>query len=447
MPAFVPFRLCRSLFAGAALAVSSAVAVERVILDTDPSYDPDDMGCMAMLHGMANNGELEIVAVMNVFHHEESPLAISATNWFYNRKAIPVGDYRGLPKEKAPKTNYDWYLAQNYPRELKHYMDAPEVTDLYREILASAEPNSITILVVGTQHNIELLLKSAPDHHSPLNGIDLVARSVKQIVTMGGNFINGSGFDRTNWGGSDELCRDDRTWACLVEEQNRLTRYVINNCPVPFVASGWENGNGQFNGAEQGDVRSGQRLKELAADHIVRVAYEKHFETRGGSHKIDRHSNDQCALLYGARGAGDYYTPHINGTITLTETGETIWEQTPGGIQGYVEKLAPDLEIAALIENLMLAEVAPADTTPPTAPSHVRLARTVGQTVLHWRAAEDDTKGSWVAYYNIYSGSEKIARAHGLRWVLPDRDGAQFGTLSVTAVNVNGVEGPAAVME
>lgn len=438
-------RFLLSFLVSATLA-ASAFAVEKVILDTDPSYDPDDMGCMAMLHGMANDGELEIVAVMNVFHHEESPIAISATNWFYNRKAIPVGDYRDLPKEKAPETNYDWYLARNYPAELKYYLDAPEVTDLYREILASAEPNSITILVVGTQHNIELLLKSEPDHHSPLNGIDLVAQSVKQIVTMGGNFIDGRGHDRTNWGGADALCREDRTWACLVEEQNRLTRYVINNCPVPFIASGWENGNGQFNGAEQGDVRSGQRLKELADDHIVRVAYEKHFETRGGSHKIDRHSNDQCALLYGARGAGDYYTPHIDGTITLTETGETIWEKTPDGIQGYVEKLAPDAELATLIEELMLAEVAPADETPPTAPSKLRVALTRDYNVLHWHAAEDPDQGSWVAYYNVYSGEQLIGRAHGLRYVL--RGGTQPDEhFRVTAVNTNGIEGPAALLK
>lgn len=419
------------------------LAVEKVILDTDPSYDPDDMGCIAMLQGMANAGELEILAIMNVFHHEESALAISATSTYYNRPAIPVGDNKSLAKEKAPETNYDWYLANHYPRMLARSADAPDSTDLYREILASAEPRSVTILVVGTLHNLELLLKSQPDKHSPLNGIELVRKSVRLVASMGGNFIDSKGYDRTNWGGSDELCRDDRTWACLVEEQNALSRYVLENCPAPFVASGWENGNGQFNGAEQGDVRTGQGLKKLAEDHIVRVAYERHFASRGGAHKIDRHSNDQCALLYGARGAGDYYHAFVDGQIHMSPTGEIRWEQTEGGVQGYVSKKAADSELAELIEGLMMSPVIKRDTTAPTAPGDLKLLVENHDKVLTWTAATDYTAGNWIAYYNVYGDGALIGRAHGLRYVLEDAQSTAFENFKVCAVNVAGIEGPA----
>ncbi|MDB4473479.1 nucleoside hydrolase [Opitutaceae bacterium] len=412
------------------------LAIEKVILDTDPSYDPDDVGCMAMLHGMANAGELEILAVMNVFTHEESALAISAINEFYGRGGIPIGDYRAEPKTPAPETNYDHFLANNYPRRLQRSSDAPEVTDLYREILAGAESNSVTILVIGTMNNIELLLKSGPDRHSKLNGIDLIAKSVKQVVTMGGNFIDGRGYDRTNWGGSNELCRDDRTWACLNPARNAMVRYVLENCPVPFVASGWENGNGQFNNAEQGDVRSGSRLKEFDANHITRVAYEKHFESRGGSHKIDRHSNDQCALLYGARGAGDYYTAHLGGKIILTPEGECIWEDTPNGLQGYVAKLAPDQELATLIEDLMMAEAMQPDTSAPTPPGKVRWSNEGNKVRLTWTAAQDRSPGSWVAYYQVYRDGQPIARAHRTEITLPASD----TPYTIAAVNVSGTE-------
>ncbi len=445
MKTLSPFRiiLVYSLFLGW---TASLFAMEQVILDTDPSYDPDDMGCMAMLHGMANAGELEILAVMNVFHHEESPLAISATNAFYNRAAIPVGDYKVLPKEPAPETNYDWFLAHHYPRTLATSDDAPDATSLYREILASAEPKSVTILVVGTMHNLEQLLKSGPDAHSPLSGIDLVERSVKLVASMGGNFIDGKGYDRTNWGGADALCRDDRTWACLVEEQNAVSRYVLEHCPAPFVASGWENGNGQFNGAEQGDVRTGQGLKKLSEGHIVRVAYEKHFATRGGSHKIDRHSNDQCALLYGARGARYYYHAFVDGKITLSPTGEVCWKPTPGGIQGYVAKKASDAALAEVIETLMMSPVMDRDLTAPTAPGDLRLGSGHAGKELTWTPALEDTPGNWIAYYNVYQGDDFLGRAHGLRFGLNDPVDSGDAPYRVTAVNVAGIEGPAGIL-
>ena len=72
--------------------LSLAFTQQKVILDTDPSYDPDDVGCMAMLHTMASLGECEILAIINSTNHQESSLSISAINHFYNWKAIPVGD-------------------------------------------------------------------------------------------------------------------------------------------------------------------------------------------------------------------------------------------------------------------------------------------------------------------------------------------------------------------
>ncbi len=86
---------CLSLFL---LSVSSILSAQKkIILDTDPSADPDDVGCMAMLHNMASNGECKILAIINSTVYKQSPLSISAINQFYNRKAIPIGD---LPMAK-----------------------------------------------------------------------------------------------------------------------------------------------------------------------------------------------------------------------------------------------------------------------------------------------------------------------------------------------------------
>ena len=139
-------------------------AQRKVILDTDPSFDPDDAGCMAMLHVLANQGECEILAMINSTNHKESSMAISAINHFYNRKAIPVGDYKGYTqKVDAPENTYDGALAREYTHSIPKVDDALDGVNLYREILASAADRSITIVIIGTMHNFYGLLKSGPD--------------------------------------------------------------------------------------------------------------------------------------------------------------------------------------------------------------------------------------------------------------------------------------------
>ena len=46
---------------------------------------------------------------------------------------------------------------------------------------------SVTIASVGLQTNLELLLRSAPDEHSPLTGRELVAEKVALLAVMAGD--------------------------------------------------------------------------------------------------------------------------------------------------------------------------------------------------------------------------------------------------------------------
>ena len=248
----------KPLYILVALLMFSANAQKKVILDTDPSFDPDDVGCMAMLQTMATRGLCDILAIVNSTNQKESALCISAINQFYNRPAIPVGDFKGYPKKiNATEQTYDYHIAKDYPRPLKNWEESLDGVQLYREILASAKDSSITVVIVGTMHNFYGLLKSGPDVWSAKTGKELVGEKVAQVVTMGGNFLNNKGWDRTNWGGADHLC-SYTDWSCLNSERNRMCRFVIENCPAPFMASGWENGNGDYFNTNNGNVMSGQ---------------------------------------------------------------------------------------------------------------------------------------------------------------------------------------------
>lgn len=408
----------------------------KVILDTDPSFDPDDAGCMAMLHVLANQGKCEILAMVNSTNHKESSLAISAINQFYNRRAIPVGDYKGYTtKVDAPVDTYDGHLAREYPHTLNSVNDALDGVKLYREILASAEDKSITVVIIGTMHNFYGLLKSGPDQWSDLDGEALVEKKVEKVVTMGGNFIDGKGLDRTNWGGAEELC-SYTDWSCVREERNRMCRYVIDHCPAPFIASGWEVGCGDYYEANYGNVMTGQGLKRLPKDHIIRRSYEYHFDFRGGSEDISRHSNDQCALHYAILGESNNYVAKTNGVINLSEKGVCTWTANPKGFQGYIQKNRPKEQIAAEIEALMMGEVMAEDGSKPLAPKGIRQLTQNNRTILQWSHAQDPTPGSWVVGYNLYTDGKLVARVNGTQYV-----GELSGEkIELRSINVNAVE-------
>ena len=408
----------------------TASAQQKVILDTDPSFDPDDVGCIAMLQTMATNGECDILAMVNSTNQKESALCMSAINQFYNRPGIPVGDYKGYAEKiHATENTYDFHIAKDFPRTIENWEESLDGVKLYREILETAQDTSITVVIIGTMHNFYGLLKSTADELSAKSGPELVKQKVKQVVTMGGNFLDNKGWDRTNWGGADHLC-SYTDWSCLNEERNRMCRYVIENCPAPFIASGWENGNGDYFNANNGNVMSGQGLKTLPENHIARVSYEKHFEYRGGAESITRHSNDQIALHYAIRGEGENYRAFLNGTITLTEKGVCTWDDAMNKKQGHIQKKREDDLIAQEIEALMMGAVPELDMTPPTTPKNVVFENGV----LTWDASDDLDKGSWVSAYNIYKDGEFVHQSFGTKYILKDAPGAY----EIKAVNASG---------
>lgn len=411
---------------------------KKVILDADPSSDPDDVGCMAMLHTMASRGECEILGIINSIHHKQASLSISAINQFYGRKEIPVGDYKGYSNPiDAPEDLYSHMIAKEYPRNLANHGDAIDSVRLYREILATAAPKSISIIVIGTMHNFSALLQSEACEFSELNGKDLVGQKVESVYTMGGNFINGRGLDRTNWGGAVALCSYTE-WSCLNPERNQMCRYVLENCLAPFVASGWEVGCGDYHDAKQGNVMTGQALKSLPRNHIVRRSYEYHFAKRGGSERIDRHSNDQCALHFAIRGEGENYQAFLNGDIDLSETGECSWSNEVDRKQGYIQKKRDPEVIAKEIEELMLGEVV-ASKSKPSKPTGLKSKNlNANQVRLTWEAGEDLSDDSWVVAYRVFRGDELIGTAYGTQFICsastePSAGDADYRVVSVSA--------------
>ena len=97
-----------------------------------------------------------------------------------------------------------WYvddLVDNWPSPVKGSWDVPTAVEVYRQVLAEAEDNSVVISAIGFATNIADLLRSGPDDKSPLTGSELVAAKVKTVVWQGGWYppMHGFGHQTYNW--------------------------------------------------------------------------------------------------------------------------------------------------------------------------------------------------------------------------------------------------------
>ena len=184
-----------TLLAGAALCVSPFVsaAVPKIIFDTDMVEDYDDVGAMAVLHALADEGKCEILAISTCTRDNSSVAAVEVLNAFYGRPEIPVGCANelgviGTPRGDAERKGHQKFvrLAAAYPEWVKHpnSNDAPDANKVYRKALAAAPDKSVTFVSVGFITNMRRLLETKGDEFSPLDGRALVAKKVVRWYAM-----------------------------------------------------------------------------------------------------------------------------------------------------------------------------------------------------------------------------------------------------------------------
>lgn len=102
-----------------------------VILDTDISGDYDDVGAVAMLHALADNGEAKILATIG---SNLSPLVVPTIeifNIYYGRPRIPIGVIKGSGVTQDSRgLHWPDSLMAHYPHTLKTNSDAPDAISI-----------------------------------------------------------------------------------------------------------------------------------------------------------------------------------------------------------------------------------------------------------------------------------------------------------------------------
>jgi inosine-uridine nucleoside N-ribohydrolase len=293
----------------------------RLIFDTDMMGDVDDVGTAAVLHTLANHGEVEILAMGVCVKNPWSPLCLDALNTYFGRPGIPLGVVKGPAHNRASK--YAQRIAEEFHHALKAADDGPDAALVYRKVLATQPNHSVVMVSVGQLTNFRNLLKTGPDEHSKLSGVDLVKRKVRVRVCMGGKFPEGREANLINDGPA--------------------AAHAIANWPTPIIFSGWEIGN---------EIMTGAGLKNAPADSPVRRAYELYNGLN------NRQSWDQTAVLYAVRGLdgglSDYWDLESTGYMHVFEDGSNEWRPQPDKNHVYLIKNMPPASVAKVIEDLML---------------------------------------------------------------------------------------------
>lgn len=298
----------------------------NVIFDTDMGGDCDDVGALFILHGAVERGEAKLLATMGCVSADAIAPALDGINTWFGRPEIPVGTLKDLGVLVGP--HYTTELAKRFPHRFSSSRDYPDAVILYRQILAKQPDGSVVLVAVGPLRNLANLLKSRPDGASTLDGRALVAKKVKRLDVMGGNYPPNASKKDAEWN-----FKQDPASAAL----------VASDWPTPIL----------FNG-EGGSTCSGRRVTyEMPEHNPLTLAYKIYA---GVGFAGDRLSWDPVSCLVAVRGAAPWYTVVTGGTNVIdAATGINTWQ--PGGNRNhsYLVLKSSKAEVETALEDLMVA--------------------------------------------------------------------------------------------
>ncbi|HWR49629.1 MAG TPA: nucleoside hydrolase [Bryobacteraceae bacterium] len=313
------------LVLAAVLAVAQPVPV---IFDTDMGNDIDDALALAVLHSLESRGESRLAGVTITKDNSWAAVYVDLVNHFYGRGTIPIGVVRN---GKTPEdSRYIRIPAERkgpggqpiYPRTVKDGRQAPEAVSVLRRALAGEKDGTVVMIQVGFSTNLARLLDSAPDAASPLRGRELVAKKVRLLSIIAGQFPTGN--PEYN-----------------VKEDLPAARKLFSEWPTRVVASGFEIGESILYPARS--IESDFRYVE---HHPIADAYRQ-FEKM----PYDRPTWDLTAALYAIRPDRGYFSLSPEGTISAGAGGRTTFTPKAGGRHRYL--IVNDTERVRTLEALV----------------------------------------------------------------------------------------------
>eukprot|EP00947_MAST-08B_sp_MAST-8B-sp1_P003477 g3477.t1 len=162
--------------------------------------DVDDVAALCMAHGLVDNGEADLLAVVTDTLNPMSAGLVSSINHHYGRDRVPIGVYANGPGGGGGSDmilgdnstlSYLADLVSAFPGPVASAAGLPSGVEVYRRALASQKDGSVVIASIGLLTNLEALMASKADHLSPLSGTELLLKKVKTLYIMGGHYKPG----------------------------------------------------------------------------------------------------------------------------------------------------------------------------------------------------------------------------------------------------------------
>jgi inosine-uridine nucleoside N-ribohydrolase len=348
----------------------------NVIFDTDIWSDIDDALALAMLHALHDRNEINLVAVTINTNEAWCASYVKLLNSFYGHPQIPVGlggldtaavrkntwsMFKGVPNFPWPATRYTQRITEqserdgtfSLPRSAVNQKTTRDAVTVLRETLARQPDGSVVMIGVGYNTNLAQLLASKPDNLSPLNGRDLIAKKVRMLSMMAGNF--------------GDIRYEGKTYPKGRPEFNLLAdvpaaKKVFASWPTPIVASGFEIGLQLLYPGTSID-----HDYAYVPEHPIAETYRmfcdelKAFQKWSCPHQHP--TFDLTSVLYAARPGRDYFTVSKPGKITVLDDGGSRFDYVEGGRDRFL--ILNDEKNRALEAMVMLASQPPTQITDP----------------------------------------------------------------------------------
>jgi purine nucleosidase len=317
---------CASVSAATPAGAAPRSQPVSIIFDTDMDTDCDDVGALAMLHALADGGEVSILATVVSSKFAYSAPCVEAINRYYGRGGLPIGAPKGDGASTKRGSRYARQIAEAYETRLTTNDDADDAVDVYRRTLAAQPDASVVIVTVGYVTNLRDLLRSKPDKHSKLDGTQLVRTKVKRWVCMGGRYPA-----NLRHGGYGNFMPDP---GAVVE--------AVAKWPGTIYFSGLGT-----------NVLTGRTLDKTPADNPIRRAYKLYLKN-----KPTRPSWDQTALLFAVRPDAPYWKLRTKGSNLIHPNGTNRWVDKPNLDHHVLVEFAHDRgvvrTVTRTIEGLMM---------------------------------------------------------------------------------------------
>ncbi|WPP52676.1 nucleoside hydrolase [Catalinimonas niigatensis] len=305
----------------------------KIIFDTDMESDVDDIGALAMLHGLADAGAAEILATMVCSLNPWSVPTVDAVNTYCGRPDIPIGAVKTLGVYR--NSNYAKIISEEFPQDSGLGEAAEDAIKVYRQLLAAEEDSSVVIVTVGYLTNLAYLLSSYPDEISELSGSELVRKKVKRLVCMGDRY---------------PFQQDIGKWGNFRPDPGAVV-YVSRDWPTDIIYTG----GGDFANL----IPSGEKTFDFPpASNPISRAYAVFLKSWNRNY---HHSADLIAVYVAVKGWEEYFELHSQGYNHIFEDATHMWRLQPNDprhhyIDNLLEGVNPE-DVTEVFDELMVTPI------------------------------------------------------------------------------------------